>query len=170
MAHTPWAYDTSYEDSNSIMVFTGGGGKLYFLHDDNGQHMSIKYSYGTLGVSKGGVVNVAKSLVSTPSGGWNVQELGVGGRRFNNYAFPSGGLLVTIGASAGIFAPSFFDDAGLCVCLWIFGAVPPFAAVFSWGRFSSGLPTAGLAAGVVSFSEAVTWQDVSDLPDYSNVG
>jgi hypothetical protein len=152
---TSWTYDTSYEDSVSVAILNGAAGRLYLKNSSTGESLQVPYKYGSLGTSKGAVINYAKSVTSTPSGGiGNVYTLPWGD--FSANTFPCFGWLVAIGATAGIFAPSFFDNSGKGICLWIFGGIPPGAVLLSWGNFDSVLPSAGIAAGAVDFPYAMS--------------
>ncbi len=116
--------------------------------------LEVPYTYGALGTSKGAVVNYAKSVAATKSGGiGNVYDLPWG--TFGYDEFPCFGWLVCIGATAGVFAPSFFDNSGKRVCLWIFGGFPPDCVLLNWGNFDSVLPSGGIAAGFVDFHYAL---------------
>jgi hypothetical protein len=154
LSESDWGYDTSYEDSISVAIATGGRGRLYFRNGRSGAKLEVPYSYGALGTSKGAVVNYAKSVAATKSGGFgNVYDTPWG--EFGYDEFPCFGWLVCIGATAGVFAPSFFDNSGKCVCLWVFGGMPPDSALLTWGNFDSALPSGGIAAGFIDFHYAV---------------
>jgi hypothetical protein len=152
---TSWAYDTSYEDCVSIAILNGAAGRLFLKNTDTGASLQVPYKYGSLGTSKGAVFNYAKSIASTPSSGiGNVFTLPWGD--FSPDTFPCFGWLLAIGATAGLFAPSFFDNSGKGLCLWIFGGIPPGAVLLTKGNFDSELPSAGISAGVVDFPYAMS--------------
>lgn len=154
-SETTWSYDTSLESSVSVAIANGASGRLFLKNSADGSSLQVPYYYGSLGTSKGAVINYAQSVASTPSGGiGNVYTLPFGD--FSADTFPCFGWLVCIGATAGIFAPSFFDNSGKCVCLWIFGGIPPGAVLLTWGNFDSALPSGGIAAGFVDYRYAVS--------------
>jgi hypothetical protein len=164
-----WEYDTSYEDSTSVAVVTGAGGELFFVNPVTDEHLSFKYSVLSVGATKGAVFNIAKSLVTTPSGGLaNVRVRH--GFTFEKSRFPCNALIISGGVTAGIFTPSFIDDSGADVAFLGFGADPfLFAWVPIWGRFSSILPSGGVSLGILKAEEATTYKPVPDAIN-SNVG
>jgi hypothetical protein len=162
-----WEYDTGKEDSTSIAIITGAAGKLYFVNPETEEHLDFEYSVLSAGAAKGAVINVAKSLVSTPSGGITKVRVRYDAT-FSAKRFPCSGIVICGGLTAGVFTPSFIDDSGLSVSLLEFG-IPAFAWVAIWGRFSSVLPSGGISAGYLKCGAATTYKQVSDL-DYSNIG
>jgi hypothetical protein len=169
MTASDWEYDTSSEDSTSVAIITGAAGKLFFINSETDEHLDFKYSVLSVGASKGAVFNVAKSLVSTPSGGLAKVRIR-SGYSFNKNAFPCGGVVICGGLTAGIFAPSFIDDSGADIAFLGFGISPLlFAWVPVWGRFSSILPSAGVSIGYLNCEEATSYKNVSDVPN-SNIG
>jgi hypothetical protein len=162
-----WEYDTGNEDSTSIAFVTGAGGKLYFVNPVTDEHLDFRYTVGSVGAAKGAAFNVAKSLVKTPSGGITKVRVRVDAS-FSANRFPCRGTVICGGLTAGVFAPSFIDDAGLSVSLLELGN-PTFAWVAIWGRFTSILPSAGVSLGVILCEPATTYKTVSDL-DFSNIG
>ena len=156
MYASDWEYDTSNEDSVSITVVTGGEGKLYFVNKATSQHLSFRYTFLTAGLAKGAVLNIAKSLVSTPSGG--IAKVRVrDGLTFDATRFPCKGVVITGGLTAGIFTPSFIDDSGAQVSFLGLGFAPFFFAwVPVWGRFSSILPSGGISLGLIACETATT--------------
>jgi hypothetical protein len=163
-----WEYDTSSEDSTSVAIITGAGGKLFFINSETDEHLDFKYTVLSVGAAKGAVFNVAKSLVSTPSGGLaNVRVRA--DFSFDINRFPCKGIVICGGLTAGIFAPSFIDDSGADIAFLGFGINPlMFAWVPVWGRFSSILPSAGVSLGVIACEQARSYKIVSDVPN-SNV-
>jgi hypothetical protein len=135
---TSWVYDTSKESSLSGAIVTGASGRLYFKNNDTGATLQVPYYYGELGTSKG-AINYARSVASTPSGGiGNVYALPFGD--FGPDTFLCFGWLVAIGETAGIFAQSFFDNSSKCICLRIFGGIPPGAGLLNWAAPLGGHP------------------------------
>jgi hypothetical protein len=163
-----WEYDTSSEDSTSIAIFTGAGGKLFFINTETEEHLDFKYSVLSVGAAKGAVFNVAKSLVSTASGGLAKVRVR-GGFPFSVNRFPCKGIVICGGLTAGVFTPSFIDDSGLQVSFLGFGINPlMFAWVPVWGRFSSILPSGGVSLGIILCEQAQSFIN-ADLPS-SNIG
>jgi hypothetical protein len=119
------------------------------------------------GAAKGAVFNVAKSLVSTASGGIAKVRVRTDAS-FSASRFPCSGSVLCGGLTAGVFTPSFIDDSGLQVSMLSFGN-PAFAWVAVWGRFSSILPSAGVSVGYLKCETATSYKPVSDF-DYSNIG
>jgi hypothetical protein len=151
MFKSPWKYDTAEEDSVSVGPVTGGRGILYLINPSENTGCNVNYQYGSLGTAKGAVVNYAKSWKSTASGGLTH----VYSRPFHDFDtddFPCGGYLLVVGETAGIFAPSFFDNSGMSVVIAIFGFIP-FAALAFWGNFDSALPSAGVSAALCKFGD-----------------
>ena len=172
MLFTPsdWEYDTSNEESTSVTVVTGAAGRLFFVNPETDVHLDFKYSVLSVGAAKGAILNVAKSLVTTPSGGLAKLRLRTG-FSFETKLFPCSGVVITGGLTAGIFAPSFIDDAGAEVSFFGFGVSPLlFAWVPVWGLFSSILPSGGVSIGFLSCEQARSYKQVSDLPSMNNVG
>ncbi len=164
-----WEYDTMREDSVSVAMITGAGGKLFFINPETDEHLDFKYTVLSVGAAKGAVFNVAKSLVSTPSGGLAKVRVKAGSL-FNVNRFPCKGVVISGGLTAGIFSPSFIDDAGAGVSFLGFGLNPfMFAWVPVWGLFSSILPSAGVSLGILACEEARRYKVVSDVPS-SNIG
>lgn len=164
-----WEYDTSSEDSTSVAIITGAAGKLFFINTETEEHLDFKYSVLSVGAAKGAVFNVAKSLVSTPSGGLAKVRVR-GGSSFSVNSFPCKGIVLVGGLTAGVFSPSFIDDSGAQVSFLGFGINPfMFAWVPVWGRFSSILPSAGVSLGIIACEEARSYKIATDLPS-SNIG
>jgi hypothetical protein len=65
---TPWKYDTAEEKSISVLIGTGGTGRIFFVNQNTGKGFSTVYSYGAVGAAKGAVANFAASVKATPSG------------------------------------------------------------------------------------------------------
>lgn len=163
-----WEYDTSNEDSVSIALITGAEGKLYFVNPETEEHLDFKYTVLSVGTSKGAVFNIAKSLVTTPSGGLAKVRVRTG-YTFDIHRFPCTAVVISGGLTAGIFTPSFIDDSGLNVSFLGFGVSPVmFAWVPVWGRFSSILPSAGVSIGYLGCQSATSYKSATDFPD-SNV-
>ncbi|MBS1792977.1 MAG: hypothetical protein JSS81_03940 [Acidobacteria bacterium] len=138
---TPWKLETSEESSVSVLFFGWGGGSLYLTNDSTNEKLKLNYVFGGAGLSKGTMINLAESLTTDPSGGFsNVKVLR--GFGFGSYHFPCFGRIHVIGATAGIFQPSFVSHSGLSLCVALFGVVP-FGGLAFWGRFNSILPSAG---------------------------
>jgi len=156
---SPWTYDTSQETSGSILIATAGQGTLYFVNSDTGETMQVPYSYKGLGTGKGAVANFAQSTADNPSDG-TVQVLPWG--TFDSTIFPCSGQLVTVGATAGIFQPSFLPNSGACACIFAFGMVPPQAYLLTVGEFNSVLPSAGISQCWVSYGEASSYAGAGD--------
>lgn len=172
MQVTDWEYDTSSEDSTSIAIITGAAGRLYFVNPETEEHLDFKYSVLSVGGAKGAVFNVAKSLVSTPSGG--LAKLRVrAGFTFGERLFPCTGVVISGGLTAGIFTPSFIDDSGANVSFLAFDTKTspkiPVAWVPVWGRFSSILPSAGVSIGFLKCEGATRYRVVTDELN-ANVG
>ena len=164
-----WEYDTSSEDSTSIALITGAGGKLFFINSETDEHLAFNYSVLSVGASKGAVFNIAKSLVSTPSGGLAKVRVR-SGLSFDVRRFPCNGFVISGGLTAGVFTPSFIDDSGANVSFLGLGVSPfMFAWVPVWGRFSSILPSGGVSVGYLKCQPASSYKSVSDLP-LSNIG
>jgi hypothetical protein len=149
--NTPWVYDTSSEEGSSVWVFTGGKGILYFNNEVNtNEKLVVKYSYLSAGTSKGALINIAESLVTDPSSGFsNVKASSI--RSFGKTSFPCVGWIVSVGATAGVFQPSFMSQSGLSLAVFLFGFLP-FAGIPVWGRFNSILPSAGPSAGFCTYN------------------
>jgi hypothetical protein len=164
-----WEYDTTNEDSVSIALITGAGGKLYFINTETDEHLDFTYSVLSVGASKGSVFNIAKSLVSTPSGG--IEKVRVRpNHSFDLHHFPCKGVVISGGITAGIFTPSFIDDSGANVSFLGFGVDPlMFAWVPVWGRFSSILPSGGMSIGMLQCNAVQSYKTVSDALN-ANVG
>jgi hypothetical protein len=150
---TPWQYDTSAEFSTSILMLTGGEGRLYFTNPSTDQKFSVPYTYLSVGASKGAIFNVAESITETPSGGISSVITPPWGS-FGVNTFPCSGYLVIGGLTSGVFKPSFIDDAGAELCVAIFGGVPQAGVVF-WGHFSAVLPNAGAGIALATFYDPV---------------
>lgn len=150
LKETPWIYETSQEFGESILIFSGAEGKLYFANELTGQKLEVKYSYFSVGVSKGAVLNIAESLKSDPSEGFGKVQVR-SGSDFGPASFPCSGWMVFAGGTAGIFQPSFMSHSGLTLCYAIFGGIP-FGGVPFWGRFNSIMPSAGASAAFCQFS------------------
>jgi hypothetical protein len=167
-----WEYDTSAEDSTSVSIITGAAGKLFFVNPETELHLDFRYTVLSVGAAKGPVFNVAKSLVSTPSGGLTKVQLR-NAIPFDVKRFPCKGVVISGGLTAGIFAPSFIDDAGAEVSFLAFGLNPLEPLLFAWlpvwGLFSSILPGAGVSMGFLSCQQANSYRTVSDVPS-SNIG
>jgi hypothetical protein len=164
-----WEYDTSSEDSTSVAVITGAGGKLFFVNTETDEHLDFQYTVLSVGAAKGAVFNVAKSLVTTPSGGLAKLRQRPGSL-FNVHRFPCKGIVIAGGLTAGVFTPSFIDDSGADVAFLGFGLDPlMFAWVPVWGCFSSILPSAGVSVGVISCQQARSYKVAADGLN-SNVG
>ena len=164
-----WEYDTGCEDSTSIAFITGAAGKLFFINPETDEHLEFRYSVLSVGPGKGAVLNVAKSLVSTPSGGLAKVRV-MYGHSFDVHHFPCHGEVICGGLTAGVFSPSFIDDSGASVSLLRFGRKPGFFAwVPIWGKFSSILPSAGVSIGVLFCESATSYKIVSDVPN-PNIG
>ncbi len=130
---------------------------------------SSRYSVLSVGASKGAVFNVAKSLVSTPSGGLAKVRVRAGAS-FSARSFPCTGTVISGGLTAGIFTPSFIDDSGINVSYLEFGSpLLPFAWVPVWGKFSSILPSGGVSIGILNCQDACSYQAVPDAMN-TNVG
>lgn len=165
-----WEYDTSCEDSTSVAIITGAGGKLYFINPETDEHIDFKYTVLSVGAAKGAVFNIAKSLVSTPSGGLAKVRVRPG-YIFDVNRFPCKGVVISGGLTAGVFSPSFIDDSGVSVSFLGFGVNPlMFAWVPIWGMFSSILPSAGVSLGILAFEEARKYKIVPDVPSPDNIG
>jgi len=165
-----WEYDTSREDSTSVAFITGAAGKLFFINPETDEHLDIDYSVLSVGASKGALFNVAKSLVSTPSGGLAKVRVRPG-FTFDVNGFPCKGVVITGGLTAGIFTPSFIDDSGADISFLGFGIDPlMFAWVPVWGLFSSILPSAGVSLGMLACGNARSYKIVPDVPSPNNIG
>ncbi|WP_448952195.1 hypothetical protein [Labrys neptuniae] len=154
---SPWKYDTSEEESGSVYV-TGGTGRLYFINANDGSKFSIQYDFLSAGVAKGPPLNYAKSFAQDDSGGLTHVRCREG-RYFGPESFPCNGLLLSLGATPGVFGPSFMDH-GANGTIFFFGAIP-WAGIVTWGKFSSILPSIGPSAGIVRYSDPVV--DAGDL-------
>ena len=151
---TDWHLNTSRESGCSIAMVSGAEGALYFANDKTRQQLTVPYSYISVGVSKGAAFNIEASLESDPSGGITNVAVSSGGT-FGTQVFPCMGVAWMIGASAGIFQPSFMAQSGISAITVQFGmGLLPRAKVAIWGRFNSILPTLGPSLGLFSFSAA----------------
>ncbi len=150
LTKTPWKLETSEDLNTTIAFFTGGEGKLYFVHDSTGEKLTVKYNYFAAGMSKGAIANIAESLTTDPSGGFSNVKVR-DGFSFGTSSFPCKGWLLMGGATAGIFQPSFMSQSGGSVALAMFGAIP-FGGIPIWGRFNSIMPGAGPSVAFVNYS------------------
>jgi hypothetical protein len=162
-----WEYDTSNEESTSIALITGAAGKLFFINPETDEHLEFKYSILSVGASKGGAVNVAKSVATSSSGGFTKVQVR-SGHLFNKHKFPCNGVVIATGVTAGVFAPSFINDAGIQAAFLGFGG-NLFAWVPVWGLFSAALPSAGVSVGLLSCETATSYKTVPDVTN-PNVG
>ena len=150
---TDWYLSTSHEDGSSIWLFSGAEGTLYFANDKTHQQLSVDYSYNSVGLSKGAGFNVEASTDDDPSGSGAVQVSG--GGRFGVSVFPCMGFAVMLGASAGVFVPSFVLRSGISGMSLQFGlGLLAKAKVNIWGTFNTALPTVGPSLGLFSFKAA----------------
>ncbi len=138
---TPWKYDTSEETSYTGWVITGGEGKLYLKKQGASDVMKVQYNFAGAGVSRGAILNFSQSLTTDDSDGIS-HVYARSSTPFDKNMFPCQGWIVTGGATAGIFQPSFMSHSGLSLALMVFGFIP-MGYVWYWGRFNSILPGAG---------------------------
>jgi hypothetical protein len=151
---TDWYLQTSREFGESIAFISGAEGVLFFANDKTHQKLTVPYTYLSAGLAKGVVFNIAESLTTDPSGGiTNVQMSG--GQTFGIQTFPCMGVAWMIGATAGIFQPSFMSHSGISALTVQFGlGLLPRGKVALWGRFNSILPSVGPSLGLFSFTSA----------------
>ena len=157
MFKSPWKYDTSDEVSGSIGPFTAARGTLYLTNPSSGDRFNVEYRYRSFGTAKGATLNFARSIKSTPSDGiTHVYQ-----RPYHSFGpgdFPCGGQLLIVGETAGIFAPSFFQNSGMSLVVAVFGLMP-FAILPTWGLFDSLLPSAGISVAGCAFGAPGTSDD-----------
>lgn len=149
---TSWKFDTSEETAVTV-VGSFAKGALYFVNEDDGETMTVRYRAVSLGTGKGPPVGVSWSVKTDPSGGFDNVAVVKHGGYFGPLSFPCRGYILGFGASSSI-APKIIgasDQTAGSVTIIIFGMWPVFAGVKSWGLSKSIAPGAGASAGLATF-------------------
>ena len=141
-----WEYDTSEDTSVSLFASVSWGTLVLQKINNPKAKMRLKYHCVSIGNGKGLPANFSKSTLDFPSYGNTV----VADKIFDEQSFPCRGYILGAGAGGLLDDGSHGPNAGN-VTMFLFGIIPVFAGVRSWGGNYAVLPGAGLSAGIASF-------------------
>jgi hypothetical protein len=145
---TDWEYVTS-EDTTYQVLAAYSRGKIQLRNTVDGSTMDIQYNCLSASFGKGYALTIAESDLTDPSGGVGPV---MSDRVFDSFCFPCRGYILNFGGTVGFLRGQWKPGTGGgSLNVYLFGQVPVFAGVRSWGKFRSTTPGVGFGGGLAHF-------------------